>query len=193
MAKGTWWAIVRGCKELDMTEWLSMHAIIANLILTMLSHLIITPTQGNAWGARKGEDLGEEERASPQHWERQVFGYRQTLAWSAESLRAGPPQGWAAAEVVRPNGMAFLLSSFFPTGQVDLDLLRRQQLKLYVLKAGRALLSHQDQLRQILSQPAVQEAAAAHTGIFLRSSFGSVRKADTPTENRQGTRKGKYR
>ena len=80
MAKGTWWAIVRGCKELDMTEWLSMHTIIANLILTMLSHLIITPTQGNAWGARKGEDLGEEERASPQHWERQVFGYRQTLA-----------------------------------------------------------------------------------------------------------------
>lgn len=79
MAKGTWWATVRGCKELDTTELLSMHAIIANLILTMLSHLIITPTQGNAWGARKGEDLGEEERASPQHWERQVFGYRQTL------------------------------------------------------------------------------------------------------------------
>ncbi|KAF4026258.1 hypothetical protein G4228_018565 [Cervus hanglu yarkandensis] len=48
-------------------------------------------------------------------------------------------------------------------GQVDLDLLRCQQLKLYILKAGRALLSHQDQLRQILSQPAVQEAAAAHT------------------------------
>ncbi|XP_019484450.1 PREDICTED: E3 ubiquitin-protein ligase HERC2 [Hipposideros armiger] len=48
-------------------------------------------------------------------------------------------------------------------GQVDLDLLRCQQLKLYILKAGRALLSHQDQLRQILSQPAVQEATAAHT------------------------------
>nr|XP_031307020.1 E3 ubiquitin-protein ligase HERC2 isoform X7 [Camelus dromedarius] len=47
-------------------------------------------------------------------------------------------------------------------GQVDLDLLRCQQLKLYILKAGRALLSHQDQLRQILSQPAVQDAAAAH-------------------------------
>ncbi|XP_030881180.1 E3 ubiquitin-protein ligase HERC2 [Leptonychotes weddellii] len=48
-------------------------------------------------------------------------------------------------------------------GQVDLDLLRCQQLKLYILKAGRALLSHQDQLRQILSQPAVQEVTAAHT------------------------------
>lgn len=103
-------------------------------------------------------------------------------------LRAEQQLRWCAQAAC-----AFLLSPFFPTGQVDLDLLRRQQLKLYVLKAGRALLSHQDQLRQILSQPAVQEAAAAHTGIFLRSSFGSVRKADTPTENRQGTRKGKYR
>ncbi|MEE6507644.1 hypothetical protein FKM82_027611 [Ascaphus truei] len=42
--------------------------------------------------------------------------------------------------------------------QVDLDRLRCQQLKLYILKAGRALLSHQDRLRQILSQPSVQEA-----------------------------------
>lgn len=58
--------------------------------------------------------------------------------------------------------------SFPPTGQVDLDLLRCQQLKLYILKAGRALLSHQDQLRQILSQPAVQEATAAHAGISSR-------------------------
>ncbi|ELV11273.1 E3 ubiquitin-protein ligase HERC2 [Tupaia chinensis] len=47
-------------------------------------------------------------------------------------------------------------------GHVDLDLLRHQQLKLYILKAGRALLPHQDRLRQILSQPAVQEAGAAH-------------------------------
>lgn len=51
---------------------------------------------------------------------------------------------------------------------MDLGLLRCQQLKLYILKAGRALLSHQDQLRQILSQPAVQEAAAAHTGTLQR-------------------------
>ncbi|KAG3262427.1 HECT and RLD domain containing E3 ubiquitin protein ligase 2, transcript variant X1 [Ictidomys tridecemlineatus] len=48
-------------------------------------------------------------------------------------------------------------------GQVDLDLLRSQQLKLYILKAGRALLSHQDKLRQILSQPAVQEIGTGHT------------------------------
>ncbi|KAH0501347.1 E3 ubiquitin-protein ligase HERC2 [Microtus ochrogaster] len=47
-------------------------------------------------------------------------------------------------------------------GQVDLDLLRSQQLKLYILKAGRALLSHQDKLRQILSQPAVQEPGTLH-------------------------------
>ncbi|XP_010767462.1 putative HERC2-like protein 3, partial [Notothenia coriiceps] len=39
--------------------------------------------------------------------------------------------------------------------QVDVHLLRCQQLRLYILKAGRALLSHQDKLRQILSQPAV--------------------------------------
>lgn len=53
----------------------------------------------------------------------------------------------------------------FLTGQVDLDLLRCQQLKLYILKAGRALLSHQDTLRQILSQPAVQECALNPAGI----------------------------
>ncbi|XP_062251671.1 LOW QUALITY PROTEIN: E3 ubiquitin-protein ligase HERC2 [Platichthys flesus] len=39
--------------------------------------------------------------------------------------------------------------------QVDIHLLRCQQLRLYILKAARALLSHQDKLRQILSQPAV--------------------------------------
>uniref|UniRef100_G3PKS4 MIB/HERC2 domain-containing protein n=1 Tax=Gasterosteus aculeatus TaxID=69293 RepID=G3PKS4_GASAC len=39
--------------------------------------------------------------------------------------------------------------------QVDIHLLRCQQLRLYILKAGRALLSHQDKLRQILSQAAV--------------------------------------
>ena len=83
-----------------------------------------------------------------------------------------------------------LLSPFSPTGQVDLDLLRCQQLKLYILKAGRALLSHQDQLRQILSQPAVQEAAAAHSGIFLRSSSGSVRKAYSNRKQARGM-KGK--
>lgn len=54
----------------------------------------------------------------------------------------------------------------FLIGQVDLDLLRCQQLKLYILKAGRALLSHQDTLRQILSQPAVQECALNSAGIW---------------------------
>lgn len=58
---------------------------------------------------------------------------------------------------------AFLI---FLIGQVDLDLLRCQQLKLYILKAGRALLSHQDTLRQILSQPAVQECALNPAGIL---------------------------
>lgn len=54
----------------------------------------------------------------------------------------------------------------FLIGQVDLDLLRCQQLKLYILKAGRALLSHQDTLRQILSQPAVQESVLNPAGIL---------------------------
>lgn len=75
-----------------------------------------------------------------------------------------------ATQLVRRRAQASCAvpESFSPTGQVDLELLRCQQLKLYILKAGRALLSHQDQLRQILSQPAVQEVTAAHTGIFLR-------------------------
>lgn len=54
--------------------------------------------------------------------------------------------------------------NMFCTGQIDLDMLRCQQLKLYILKAGRALLSHQDKLRQILSQPAVQEAGSVPAG-----------------------------
>uniref|UniRef100_A0A672Q5U6 E3 ubiquitin-protein ligase HERC2 n=1 Tax=Sinocyclocheilus grahami TaxID=75366 RepID=A0A672Q5U6_SINGR len=47
------------------------------------------------------------------------------------------------------------LSRGLPADQVDIHLLRCQQLRLYILKAARALLSHQDKLRQILSQPAV--------------------------------------
>ncbi|KAG7243777.1 hypothetical protein INR49_008900, partial [Caranx melampygus] len=47
------------------------------------------------------------------------------------------------------------LSRGLTADQVDIHLLRCQQLRLYILKAGRALLSHQDKLRQILSQPAV--------------------------------------
>lgn len=64
-------------------------------------------------------------------------------------------------EISSTNGCLIFL-----TGQVDLDLLRCQQLKLYILKAGRALLSHQDTLRQILSQPAVQECASNPAGIL---------------------------
>nr|XP_014343905.1 PREDICTED: E3 ubiquitin-protein ligase HERC2 [Latimeria chalumnae] len=47
--------------------------------------------------------------------------------------------------------------------QVDLHMLRCQQLRLYILKAARALLSHQDKLRQILSQPAVLETGTLPT------------------------------
>ncbi|XP_074492829.1 E3 ubiquitin-protein ligase HERC2 isoform X1 [Sebastes fasciatus] len=47
------------------------------------------------------------------------------------------------------------LSRGLTADQVDIHLLRCQQLRLYILKAGRALLSHQDKLRQILSQAAV--------------------------------------
>ncbi|XP_030333717.1 E3 ubiquitin-protein ligase HERC2 isoform X5 [Strigops habroptila] len=62
------------------------------------------------------------------------------------------------------------------SGQVDLDLLRCQQLKLYILKAGRALLSHQDTLRQILSQPAVQESALnpAEDGAVASPDIGDM-------------------
>uniref|UniRef100_A0A1A8PRE6 E3 ubiquitin-protein ligase HERC2 n=3 Tax=Nothobranchius rachovii TaxID=451742 RepID=A0A1A8PRE6_9TELE len=52
------------------------------------------------------------------------------------------------------------LSRGLTADQVDLHLLRCQQLRLYILKAGRALLSHQDKLRQILSQPAVVDIGA---------------------------------
>ncbi|KAL1023407.1 hypothetical protein UPYG_G00040470 [Umbra pygmaea] len=47
------------------------------------------------------------------------------------------------------------LSRGLAADQVDVSLLRCQQLRLYILKACRALLSHQDKLRQILSQDAV--------------------------------------
>uniref|UniRef100_A0A8B9QQL8 E3 ubiquitin-protein ligase HERC2 n=1 Tax=Anas platyrhynchos TaxID=8839 RepID=A0A8B9QQL8_ANAPL len=60
------------------------------------------------------------------------------------------------------------------SGQVDLDLLRCQQLKLYILKAGRALLSHQDTLRQILSQPAVQECALNSDGAAASPDIGDM-------------------
>ncbi|XP_061894415.1 E3 ubiquitin-protein ligase HERC2-like [Entelurus aequoreus] len=49
------------------------------------------------------------------------------------------------------------LSRGLTADQVDIHLLRWQQLRLYILKAARALLSHQDKLRQILCQPAVSD------------------------------------
>lgn len=51
-----------------------------------------------------------------------------------------------------------------PADQVDIHLLRCQQLRLYILKAGRALLSHQDKLRQILSQAAVLDLGPNPSG-----------------------------
>nr|XP_004552854.2 E3 ubiquitin-protein ligase HERC2 isoform X1 [Maylandia zebra] len=56
------------------------------------------------------------------------------------------------------------LSRGLTADQVDLSLLRCQQLRLYVLKAARALLSHQDKLRQILSQPAVVDIGPNPSG-----------------------------
>lgn len=52
----------------------------------------------------------------------------------------------------------------FPADQVDIHLLRCQQLRLYILKAARALLSHQDKLRQILCQPAVLDMGPNPSG-----------------------------
>ncbi|XP_024133924.1 E3 ubiquitin-protein ligase HERC2 isoform X4 [Oryzias melastigma] len=55
------------------------------------------------------------------------------------------------------------LSRGLTADQVDIHLLRCQQLRLYILKAGRALLCHQDKLRQILSQPAVADIGPSPT------------------------------
>ncbi|XP_028301238.1 E3 ubiquitin-protein ligase HERC2 isoform X2 [Gouania willdenowi] len=55
------------------------------------------------------------------------------------------------------------LSRGLTADHVDIHLLRCQQLRLYILKAARALLSHQDKLRQILSQPAVVDLGPIST------------------------------
>ncbi len=60
-------------------------------------------------------------------------------------------------------------SIVFPADQVDIHLLRCQQLRLYILKAARALLSHQDKLRQILSQAAVVDIGPNPSGKMLVS------------------------
>ena len=54
-----------------------------------------------------------------------------------------------------------------PADQVDVQLLRCQQLRLYILKAARALLAHQDKLRHILSQPAVLDLGPSTGGEAL--------------------------
>lgn len=58
--------------------------------------------------------------------------------------------------------------------QVDIHLLRCQQLRLYILKAGRALLSHQDKLRQILSQPAVVDIGLNPSGKISASEVNCI-------------------
>lgn len=67
-----------------------------------------------------------------------------------------------------PMNLIKLLS---PADQVDIHLLRCQQLRLYILKAARALLSHQDKLRQILSQPAVVDVGPNPSGRNLVNTF----------------------
>lgn len=65
----------------------------------------------------------------------------------------------------KPNATALAtLLCLLPADQVDIHLLRCQQLRLYILKAGRALLSHQDRLRQILCQPAVVDMGPNPSG-----------------------------
>lgn len=99
---------------------------------------------------------------------REGLGLPHGISWNIFGTAGSSPQGGAVCTAVSSGPAAQGAESFSSTGQVDLGLLRCQQLKLYILKAGRALLSHQDQLRQILSQPAVQEATAAHTGTLQR-------------------------
>lgn len=64
-----------------------------------------------------------------------------------------------------------------PADQVDIHLLRCQQLRLYILKAGRALLSHQDKLRQILCQPAVVDIGPNPSGKVLSKEGLGTRKS----------------
>lgn len=65
---------------------------------------------------------------------------------------------------------------------MDIHLLRCQQLRLYILKAARALLSHQDKLRQILSQPAVVDIGPNPSG-KASPSAGFLPHSDKTEEN----------
>ncbi|XP_017159836.1 E3 ubiquitin-protein ligase HERC2 isoform X1 [Poecilia reticulata] len=84
------------------------------------------------------------------------------VAFSVQNLPLNEPMLAVWAQLVSLAGSKLekqrikkSLSRGLTADQVDIHLLRCQQLRLYILKAGRALLSHQDKLRQILSQPAV--------------------------------------
>ncbi|XP_022531523.2 E3 ubiquitin-protein ligase HERC2 isoform X2 [Astyanax mexicanus] len=86
------------------------------------------------------------------------------LSFSVQNLPFTEPMLAVWAQLVNLAGsklekqrMKTSLSRGLAADQVDLHLLRCQQLRLYILKAARALLSHQDKLRQILSQPAVAD------------------------------------
>ncbi|XP_023810269.2 E3 ubiquitin-protein ligase HERC2 isoform X5 [Oryzias latipes] len=68
-----------------------------------------------------------------------------------------------AGSKLEKRGMKKSLSRGLTADQVDIHLLRCQQLRLYILKAGRALLCYQDKLRQILSQPAVADIGPSPT------------------------------
>lgn len=69
-----------------------------------------------------------------------------------------------SVQSLRPSQMNLIKPIIIPADQVDIHLLRCQQLRLYILKAARALLSHQDKLRQILSQPAVVDVGPNPSG-----------------------------
>ncbi|XP_037324635.2 E3 ubiquitin-protein ligase HERC2 [Pungitius pungitius] len=85
-----------------------------------------------------------------------------TVCFSVQNLPFTEPMLAVWAQLVSLAGSKLekqhlkkALSRGLTADQVDIHLLRCQQLRLYILKAGRALLSHQDKLRQILSQAAV--------------------------------------
>uniref|UniRef100_A0AAY4E4J6 E3 ubiquitin-protein ligase HERC2 n=1 Tax=Denticeps clupeoides TaxID=299321 RepID=A0AAY4E4J6_9TELE len=96
------------------------------------------------------------------------------VAFSVQNLPFTEPMLAVWAQLVNLAGSKVekqrMKKSLSRADQVDVHLLRCQQLRLYILKAARALLSHQDKLRQILSQPAVLEPAPNPTEDPVASS-----------------------
>nr|XP_057930110.1 E3 ubiquitin-protein ligase HERC2 isoform X4 [Doryrhamphus excisus] len=84
----------------------------------------------------------------------------QNLPFSEPMLAVWAQLVSLAGSRLEKQRMKKCLSRGLTADQVDIHLLRWQQLRLYILKAARALLSHQDKLRQILSQPAVLDMGA---------------------------------